>query len=85
MSNYYLESFERGIKRREQEKKEQELKDELSSLRSEIKKLKKLNMREEVNQKIKVILLTDGILEDKAREIVDYFMYLLERENKWNN
>lgn len=80
MSNYYLESFERGLKRREEERKEQKLQQELSSLRSEIKKLKKLNMREEANQKIKGILLTDGILEDKAREIVDYLMYILERE-----
>lgn len=77
---FYAESFTRALKEQEKEKKEQELQQELSSLRSEIKRLKKVNMREEANQKIKSILITDGILEDKAREIVDYFMYLLERE-----
>ena len=71
----------------EEEKKEQELKAELSFLRDEIKKLKKLNLREEAYQKIKGILISNGVLnvklmEDKAEQIIDYLMYLLERESK---
>lgn len=79
---FYYDGYIKGIREEEKKKKEQDLQQELSSLRSEIKRLKKVNTREEVTLKIKSILLTDGILEDKTKEIVDYFMYLLERESK---
>lgn len=82
MEFFYYDGYIRGIKEEEKKKKEQQLQEEISSLRYEVKKLKKINVREEVNQRIKDILLRDGILEDKTKEIVDYLMYILERENK---
>ena len=66
----------------EREKKEKELQQELTSLRNEIKKLKKVNIREEIMMEVRNILLTDNVEQHRIKEVVDYFIYILERENK---
>ena len=79
---FYYDGYIRGIREEEKRKKEQQLQEEISSLRYEVKKLKRVNIKEEIAEKITGILLTDGVIENKTKEITNYFMFLLERDNK---